>query len=308
MKTIISFSDAVDGYFLAAGARHLSQHTLADYAYTFRKFGAFLGTNPNIKEITAHDVESFLRCNTVSKKTLLNYLIGLSSLWHWAANERLVQENIISKIPKPKPEQTVIVELSLLDIKSLLANVDHSKSFRYPGRPLTSRALPVADRNRAIILLLLDTGLRASELCSLKIADVDLRNYHFKVIGKGSKERLIPFSPRTGQAIWKYLASRKDSRPKDALFTTSHGRALDRTQLSKQLQHIAVRAGVLNVHPHRFRHTFAINYLRNGGDIFSLQMILGHSTLEMERRYLALAQADVDNGHRRASPVDNWRL
>ncbi len=83
---------------------------------------------------------------------------------------------------------------------------------------------------------------------------------------------------------------------------------MDRSRLYNQLFEIGQRAGVDEVDVHRFRHTFAINYLRNGGDPFSLQMMLGHSTLEMVRRYLALAQSDLDTGHMRASPVYNWGL
>jgi len=74
------------------------------------------------------------------------------------------------------------------------------------------------------------------------------------------------------------------------------------------LERIGVRAGVSGVTVHRFRHTFAINYLRNGGDPWSLQMMLGHSTMEMVKNYLALAQADLEKNHKIASPVDNWRL
>jgi len=66
--------------------------------------------------------------------------------------------------------------------------------------------------------------------------------------------------------------------------------------------------GVVHAYPHRFRHTFAVNFLRNHGDVYSLQAILGHTTLKMCKVYLALAQQDTDNAHRRASPADNWRL
>ena len=83
---------------------------------------------------------------------------------------------------------------------------------------------------------------------------------------------------------------------------------MDRHRLLKQLQSIGKRAGVDNVHPHRFRHTFAISFLRNGGNVYTLQMLLGHSTLDMCKKYLNIAQADLESAHRLASPVANMRL
>ena len=151
-----------------------------------------------------------------------------------------------------------------------------------------------------MIMLLLDTGLRASELINLERADIDLTKNRLKVIaGKGNKDRLLPFSPRTGSALFRHMAQLE---PGEKPF------GIARYSLNHLLTKIGKRAGVADCHPHRFRHTFAISYLRNGGDPYTLQDILGHSTMEMVRRYLALAQVDIEAAHNRASPVEHWKL
>jgi integrase/recombinase XerD len=308
MKTQVTFSQAVEGYLLAAHARHLSQNTLQEYTNTYRKFLAYSDSDPPIKKITTHQVESFLANQPVSKKTILNYHTGLSALWTWAVNEDLVDRNILHKIRRPKPEKRSIVPYTQADIKMMLGALSQSRIYTRPGRKESSHAILHPERNRAIILLLLDTGIRASELCNLQINHVDLQNQRLTVLGKGSKERTIPFSSRTGQAIWRYLTQRKKDTTGDPLFVTIHGRHVTRDQILKAIQRIGKRVGIEGVNLHRFRHTFAINFLRNGGDPWSLQMILGHSTMEMVKTYLALAQADLEKSHQIASPVDNWRL
>ena len=128
------------------------------------------------------------------------------------------------------------------------------------------------------------------------------------MVGKGSKERQIPISGTTGQALWRYLTQRPQSTLGDPLFCTNQGRRFSVYRLGDIIQNIASRASVPNATCHRFRHTFAINFLRNGGDVYSLQRILGHATLQMCKRYLAIAQVDIDKAHRQASPVSNWGL
>jgi integrase/recombinase XerD len=249
-----------------------------------------------VDRISARHVEGFMASlHGLANKSLLNHYIGLSALWTWLVGEELVKENIVRKIKPPKPEKREVVPLTEIEVKALLSALNGSRIYVRDGRNV-DHSLGSFERNRAILLLMLDTGLRASELCDLKIEDLDNRNNRIFVRqGKGMKERMLPFSPRTGQMIWRYLATR--------LFVGRLNRPITRTKLAEMFSGIGKRAGVHHVHPHRFRHTFAIQYLRNGGNAYTLQHMLGHSTLETVKIYLKLAQADVDQMHRRASPV-----
>lgn len=308
MKSL-KLSQVIFGYKIAIQARRLSPDTLRDYQRTMRKILEHLNEDPEFDAITADDIRGFLAgLDGISKKTLLNYHVGLSALWSWAVGEGFAVENIVRRVERPTPEKPAIEPLSQEDVKAMLGVIASSRSYARPGKRESSHSLPDAERNRAIILLLLDTGIRSSELCNLKLGQLDLQNQRIKVMGKGSKERSVPFSARTGKALWRYISARPDDSAGSLVFVTRQGESLDRDRLYHLINAIGERAGVQNARPHRFRHTFAINYLRNGGDPYSLQMMLGHSTMEMVRRYLALAQADLDNMHKIASPVSNWRL
>jgi integrase/recombinase XerD len=233
----------------------------------------------------------------------------LSALWTWAANEGYVEKNILCTIPPPRVVAPVIETFTQDDIKALLKACDKGHTWKTRD---TSSERPTADRDRAIVMTLLDSGIRASELCDMKITDVNLTTGSIKVIGKGSKERIVQVGRRTSQTLWKYLTPRLDSaRNGDTVFVVSwpyDPHPMDRHVLDTLLRRIGARAGVSKVYPHKFRHTFAINYLRNGGDLFTLQELLGHADLEMVKRYARIAQIDCANAHRQASPVDNWRL
>jgi len=308
MKTF-PFSKVVEGFLLSLRARHLSQNTIDDYTRTLAKFARFLADDRPVNEITPHDIESFfVSLTTLSGKSLLNCYIGLSALYTWLVKEEIVPVNVVRKLTPPKAERKEVIPFTESEVKAIMGALNRSKIYRRDGQNV-DHALGSFERNRAIALLLLDTGLRASELCDLKIEDVDNRtNRIFIHHGKGMKERLLPFSARTGQVLWRYIAGRKDAQPGDPLFVSKLNRSITRTKLAETFHNIGLRACVSNVHPHRFRHTFAIQYLRNGGNAYTLQAMLGHSSLEMVRVYLKLAQIDIDQMHRHASPVDGWRL
>ena len=237
----ITFSQAITGYELDANARHLSPHTIKDYQNTFARFQEFLKDDPPFREITAQVIREFLATRTVSKKTTLNYHTGLSALWNWAENAGLVDINIVRAIQRPKPEKRVIEELQKEQVEAMLNAIDRSRPFAHRGQRECDVALPNADRNRAILLLLLDTGIRVSELCDLAINRCDLKSRKIIVFGKGSKERMIPISARTAQVIWRYLQTRKDARLNDLLFVTRDDLPMTRKNVLDTLEDIGDR-------------------------------------------------------------------
>jgi site-specific recombinase XerD len=298
----ITLSQAIEGYYLDAQSRRLSEHTLADYGVTFRKLQDFLKSDPPLASITAEHIRQFLGDQDVSKKTVLNYHTGLTALWTWATQARFVPANVVRDVTPPRPEQRVIEPFSEADVRAMLSMLGRSRSYSRPGKRESDHVLGNADRNRCILLVLLDTGVRASELCGLQAADVDLRNQRIRVFGKGDKERSLPMSAETAKALWRYMVQETKGNGDASVFR------MGRDYLCHLIRRIGERAGVPNAHPHRFRHTFATQYLRNGGDVYTLQTLLGHTTMEMVRVYLMIAQTDTQEVHRKASPVSNWKL
>ncbi len=306
----ITLSQALSGFEIYVRVRRLSPHTLFDYFNTYNKFQKFLGDDLPLAAISKRQVQEFLdKHHHLSKKTILNYHTGLSSLWRWALEEELVEENIIRKIAPPDPEKPEINPFTEQDVKLMLLACEKSVVFSLPNHREKARyTLPNAKRNRAIILTLLDTGLRASELCNLTAAKLDMKNKQIVTYGKGDKQRILEMSSQTTQAIWRYLIKRPKLSDASPIFVGNHNLPLKRGGLLQLIKRIGERAGVRDAHPHRFRHTFAINFLRNGGNIYALQKQLGHSSLDMVKRYLKLSEQDCASVHRIASPVANWNL
>ena len=305
----LTFSQALQGYFLAQQARRLSQHTIRNYSKTLYKFQPWLKRDLLVDEITAHMIRDFLAEQTgVSKKTVLGHYNALAAFWSWAVREKIAKEHIVHEVQAPKPEIVNIVPYSEQDFRLMLSSLERSKKYSRPGKRISDHSVPHVERNRAILLLLLDCGLRNDELCHIKIHDLDRRNQRIYIFGKGAIERHVPFSSRTGQALWRYLVTRGEVKANEPLFTLHNGRAFNRYWLYNLIKSIGERAGVTDVTVHRFRHTFAIQYLRNGGDPYTLQRMLGHSSLDITKRYLQIAQTDIEKTHQRASPVDNWAL
>ena len=287
----MKLTDALIGYWLEKRLS-MSDTTIPGYERTFARLIAFLG-DVDIETVTANDLRRFLawlpqRYN-LSRRTVHDAWIPLSSLWTWAESELEIAHVMRGKVKQPTYTRRQIDPFTRSEVERIVGAVGTD------GRG----ARPTTLRDRAIVFVLLDSGLRVSELCALLIADCDVERGRLHVAhGKMDKERYVIVGSRTRRAIWRYLATRPDAPASSPLFLTHNGTAMQRNTLTQMIQRIGGRAAVAHTHPHRFRHTFAVNFLRNGGDILTLQLLLGHESLAMVRNYVKLAGADIDRAAR----------
>ena len=307
----MTFSSALDGYWLAR-RRDFSQNTVNDYERTFTKFAAHVVNKP-LADIDTTDINTFLNdlrlTQKLSPKTVANAWIALSSFWSWAETELQLPHPMRGKIDCPQPAERVIEPYPAIEIKALLASCSQTTTWRTRNGRLATSVRPTAERDKAIIVTLVETGVRASELCNLTIADYNQQQGRLHIRhGKGDKDRLVFISDTCKRHLWRYLATRPEAKPSEPLFATTNNTHMERDQLFKMIRSTAQRAGVHHAFIHKFRHTFAINFLRNGGNVIELQSMLGHERLDTIRIYVKLAEVDLANAQRRASVADNWRL
>ncbi|MCL0090648.1 tyrosine-type recombinase/integrase [Dehalococcoidia bacterium] len=309
-------SKLLEGYRLSAQSEGKSPNTIAIVAASVRYLDEFLTNNnlsANVTEIGVEELQRFIvhlreqprfahhrftqpQSGHLSGHTVNGYLRALQAFWSWLEREDFIQENPFTRLKIPKAPKKVTPIFSEEQLHQLFAAID-----------ITS---PTGYRDYTIMLTLLDTGIRCSELTGLRLTGVNLDSRLLKVWGKGSKERLVPIGAKVQKAIWKYLNRYRPEPaiPKyDQVFLTRGGHPLTKDRLEAIVERYGRKAGItgVRVSPHTFRHTMAVTFLRNGGDVFSLQRILGHSQLEVLRGYINLAQSDISRVHQRNSPADN---
>ena len=306
----------LEGYRLSAQSEGKSPNTIAIVEASVRYLEEFLADNnlsTNAPRTGVEELRRFIvylrerprfahhpftrpQTGKLSGHTINGYMRALQSFWAWLVREDLVDDNPFERIKIPKAPKKVIPVFTGEQLSRLFSVID-----------VTSEC---GQRDYTIIVTLLDTGIRCSELTGLGLVDVNLESRLIKVWGKGSKERLVLIGVKVQKAMWKYLSRHRPepAMPRyDQIFLTRDGRPLTKDRLEKIIEHYGIKAGITGVRlsPHTFRHTMAVTFLRNGGDIFSLQLILGHSQLEVLRGYVNLALSDISMAHCRNSPADN---
>ena len=306
----------VAGYQLCASTEGKSPNSITIVVTSVKCFHRFISTQPSgmrLTEVTHHEIRAFIsylqqkRCfathpfnrplnRCLSGHTINCYLRSLRIFYSWLVFEEIMEVNPFNKVKIPMPPLKVIPTFSDSQIEQLLRAINTKTAVGY--------------RNFAVILTLLDTGLRISELCSLKMEKLWLEDGIAKVLGKGNKERMVPIGKQLQRVLWHYIdrcRPEPNTTNNDFVFLTQAGRPLTTRRVQKMMTDYGQKAKLTGIRcsPHTLRHTAAISFLRNGGDVFSLQRMLGHASLEMTRRYCELADIDVKRAHSMASPVDN---
>lgn len=313
----MQLSKAIQGFLLDRSGdskNDLSPHTINLYRKLLNSFCNWL-EDPLVANIQQADVAEFMRYleteyqqesgARLSSSARDNYWKSIRSFFKWSAAEFNIPRPD-KELKRPQVVNEEIVPYTQDQVKKILDYCEFtapSEGKRKPYRQRRANGL----RDKAIVMLLLETGIRVGELSRLKMRDVDIdageihvKPYHSSV---KSKPRTIPIEKSVQKILWKYRVKyREDADWEDSFFE------LDSVSLIQFFWRMSERTNIPDVHAHRFRHTFAIEYLRNGGDVFTLQRLLGHSSLVMVKRYLAIAQSDIKTAHKRASPVEKWKL
>lgn len=310
---------ALDG-FLLSYASEFSPSSVRVKRACLRVFSDYIGWTREIDDIQLPDLEKFIiyiktdhipnRMNKnddapISNSGIDNYWKSLRAFFTWNAKTN-GGKNPALNLARNTPIDPEIIPFTEAETQKILTAVNTQN---YSNR-LVKRANRL--RDTAIVFTLLDTGLRIGELTRLRMNNIDLENGEISVVpylsGKKSRGRPVIIGKNSKRALWLYFSKRPDITDYSPVFATRNERTLSDVEIRQMLSEAGKRAGVADCHPHRFRHTFALEYLRNGGDPYTLQKLLGHSDMTMVKRYVAIAKADLIRMHKFASPVDNWHL
>jgi integrase/recombinase XerC len=281
-------------YFLKSilDQKNYSKKTFENYNRDLNKFFKFLNDYKikDIKKMTKETVRLYFlkqKNNNISNRTLGRYYSSLNSFFIYSIEHEYIDVNPLKFIDYPKYTKKIPEYIYDSQLEKLL-------------NEKTSENVEIELRNKLIIHLLLDTGVRVSELVNIKVHDIDVEERIIKVFGKGSKERFVFFTSKTKELLINYLIKRKEKAITDNLLINYKGEKLTERSVQKIIKLVGEKIG-LDIHPHLLRHTFATDLLNKGADIRMIQELLGHENLDTTQIYTHVSNSRVkevyDNSH-----------
>ena len=255
--------------------RNYSNNTSLSYVKDVTLFSDFI--KKNLLLVDKKDIEKYIRSLNKSSKTISHVISSLKSFYNYYMRMGNIKSNPTDEIDRPKIEKKIPEFLTLEEVSSLL-NFEVNNEFEA--------------RNKAILELLYSSGLRISELTSLELSNIDLDECLVRVMGKGSKERIVPLGDYAIDALKEYIYFYRPMLNKNNssyVFLNNRGGVLSRQSIFKVIKEECIKKGIRkNVSPHTLRHTFATHLLKNGADLRIIQELLGHESLSTTQIYTHL--------------------
>jgi integrase/recombinase XerC/integrase/recombinase XerD len=284
---------AYDEFIITQQIRGNTPRTVEYYAYSLEQFITIMGADRITESITQNDLRHCYMSLTernIQSTTLQSYMRALRCFLNWCYSEGYTSECLPDKFKLPKAKRKVIDILTENEIKTLLGSFSMRNIVQY--------------RDYCICLLMLDSGLRMNEVANLTVTSVHIPESYIIVDGKGNKQRIVPIGLNTRKALLKYIARRPPVNV-NSLFLTVQNAPLKNNTINLIFQRLKVKTGIKRLRAHLLRHTCATLYLENGGDVYSLQSILGHTTLDMVKKYIHQIPRKTVICFGNYSPVDN---
>ncbi|RJG10231.1 site-specific tyrosine recombinase XerD [Pseudomonas cavernicola] len=275
----------------------LSEHTRSAYRSDLAHFNGWLQERglelPDAgREVILDHLAWRLDAGYVARSTA-RFLSGLRGFYRFLLRENLIATDPTLQVEMPKLGRPLPKSLSEADVEALLAAPELGE--------------PIGLRDRAMLEVLYACGLRVTELISLTLEQVNLRQGVLRVFGKGSKERLVPLGEEAIIWIERYVREARpfllDGKPSDVLFPSQRGEQMTRQTFWYRIKHQAKVAGIAkSLSPHTLRHAFATHLLNHGADLRVVQMLLGHSDLSTTQIYIHIARARLQELHAQHHP------
>jgi integrase/recombinase XerD len=272
----------------------LSKNTVLAYRTDILKFVTFAEKKQiSLENFQHQDITDFLwevKLGGLKPKSLYRLIESLRQFYKFLNSEDIIKTNHTLYLASPRIPESLPSMLTFDEVMLLLNAITDDDE--------------VNVRNRAMLELLYATGLRVSELINLKFSNINLEDNFLRVIGKGSKERLVPFGEKARNFVNIYLSKRKPyTDPTDNIFISRLGKKLSRVEFWRQLKNIAKKAGInKNITPHTLRHSFATHLLAGGADIRFVQEMLGHASIATTQIYTHLDKDKIIQQHKTFHP------
>lgn len=252
-----------------------TQKTIQSYTTHINQFITYKD-NSSIEDVNYNDYENYiiyLRSKAITSVTIHSYAQSLKTFFHYCHENGFLREDIFSRIKLPRYKKKAIEILSSKDIDILL---DYFNPYTFQGA-----------RNKLIVVLMLDSGLRLNEVLNLNLIDFFLETNLIRINGKGQKQRYVPLTKQILSAYNQYLKFFEFKFPPlGQIFVDNNGFPINQECVKSFFRRMRKTLDMPKLHPHLLRHTFATMFLLNGGDPLSLQLILGHTTLTLTQKYV----------------------